>query len=168
MTGLLADSFCKGNKSLVDQDLFPEWLVSGKPRLSLRGVHLTFGPYPPPPDHVIQHWWSIMSLIVPKEDSEFISHLQQKRVLKEAQENGIFMRLNVRLMNNVEFRVVNSQSSEILFSDKRNFVDLEFMSPHFNPWDELQELDQEGEWNLKWNWKLSDIDFLLQSQMINR
>lgn len=163
MTPLLADAFSKGNKELRDRDQIPTWIIHGKPRLSLRGVHLTFGPYPPPDGYVMQHWWSIMSLVVPKHDSEFISHSHQKQVLKEAQEQGIYMRINVRMMNDVEFRVLSKDT--VVLKDTRNFVDLEFMSPHFNPWDELHYLDSEGEWNLKWKWRLSDIDFLLQSQM---
>ena len=167
MSRLLAESFSQGNQFLIDQNLTPKWIISGNdPKLSLRGVHLTFGPFPPPPDYVIQHWWSILSLVVPKEDSEFISHLQQKRVLKEAQEQGIFMRLNVRIMNRVEFKVIDSLSGVEIFSDTRDYVDLEFMSPHFNPWDELQDLDKKGEWELKWKWRMSDVDFLMQSQMM--
>lgn len=164
MTALLADAFAKGNQELRASDQIPQWKIDGKPKLSLRGVHLTFGPYPPPQGYVFQHWWSIMSLIVPKEDAEFISHQQQKRILKEAQEQGIFMRINVRLMNHIEF-VCLKQGQEV-FKDRRHYVDLEFMSPHFNPWDELHYLDSDGEWNLNWKWRLSDVDFLLQSQMM--
>jgi hypothetical protein len=163
MAGLLANAFAKGNQELRDKDQVPKWTIQGKPKLNLLGVHCTIGPYPPPEGYQIQHVLPFMSLIVPVQDVEFVSHQRQLEVIKEAKKHGMFMRINVRLMNNVDF-VCLKQGLEV-FKDTRHYVDLEFMSPHFNPYDELHHLDSDGEWHLSWDWRLSDVDFFLQCQM---
>jgi hypothetical protein len=163
MAGLLANAFSKGNQELREKDQIPKWTIHGNPKLNLLGVHSTVGPYPPPEGYEIQHVLPFMSLIVPQQDLEFVSHQRQVEVIEEAKEHGMFMRINVRLMNNVDF-VCLKQDVEV-FKDTRPYVDLEFMSPHFNPYNELHYLDSDGEWHLNWEWRLSDVDFFLQCQM---
>lgn len=160
MVKLLADAFASSNQKLRSEAQMPKWKIRGKPKLSLMGIHMTIGPNPKPQGYEFHHILPFMSLVVPKDDVEFYSYPWQVKVINDAKKDGMFMRINVRMMNSIDFYLGQDV-------DTRHYVDLEFMSPHFNPWDEIQYLDAAGEWNLNWEWKLSDVDFFLQSQMIN-
>lgn len=48
--------------------------------------------------------------------------------------------------------------------DTRDMIDLTWISPHFTKWDEcLRPSDtKEGGWELRWAWKICDIDFLME------
>jgi hypothetical protein len=43
-------------------------------------------------------------------------------------------------------------------------IDLTWISPHFTRWDELliPSEDKEGGWELRWDWRICDVDFLME------
>jgi hypothetical protein len=99
----------------------------------------------------------ILTLIIPQSDKHFESHPQQKRVLKEAMDKGVFIRVKTLVHLDVEFILFNEQGAPII-RDRRTTLEMEFVSPHFSPWDEIFDLQSDGTWKLKWNWRISDID----------
>lgn len=46
----------------------------------------------------------------------------------------------------------------------REKIRISFISPHFTPWDELFELDETGNWNLAWGWRIADVDDYLKNK----
>lgn len=164
MSRNLAEPFVSGHAALASQNLTPRFRLGSRPHIHVTGLHFTYGPYPPPPDHIYQDWFSFMTLVIPASDASFESHPRQSEILKKASEEGVFIRVQVRMNTDVTMELVDTTTQQVTFTDKRRFVDMEFMTPHFNPWDELSELDPEGEWRLRWKWRLSDMDYLIQSR----
>jgi hypothetical protein len=164
MSLILAEKFVDGYESLQRQGLTPKFILHSEPKLHLKGINLTYGPYPPPSDYIIQHWWSVMTLVIPPEEAPFISADRQQEILKLASEDGVYIRINVQMNADIELLLVDSKSQKEFFKDKREFVDLEFTTPHFTPWDEVVGLDKNGDWQLRWKWRLTDMDALIESQ----
>ncbi|KAJ1555397.1 hypothetical protein HK096_001546 [Nowakowskiella sp. JEL0078] len=137
------------------------------PKVTIRGIHFTYGPFPAPQEYVQQHWWSLITLLIPPGDDSFVSHPRQQEIMKIASDQGVVMRIDVRVdldrLGGVEF-VHWDKNGIPTVRDKRSKIDLQFISPHFTPWDELFELDEAGEWRLRFRWRISDIDGLLTSQ----
>ncbi|KAI8799280.1 hypothetical protein BJ742DRAFT_846853 [Cladochytrium replicatum] len=138
------------------------------PKVRVTGVHFTYGPFPPPAEYVTQHWWNLLTLHVPPSDGKFVSHPRQMEVLQAAMDAGCYMRIETKVdftpCGGIECVLWNKTGIPIV-RDKRDAVDMQFMSPHFTPWDEVFEMDEMGEWVLKWRWRISDVDRLLTSEM---
>eukprot|EP00842_Homolaphlyctis_polyrhiza_P005359 jgi/Hompol1/5824/HPOL_004729-RA len=134
--------------------------------MRLKSVHLTYGPYPSPPDYVAQDWFSFIRLMIPAIDSEFESHPRQKEILKAAEDDGVYIRANVVIDGDLEFVLTDNASGMPLLRDRRSRIEIQFISPHFTPWDEIFEIQpSNGEWRLRWNWRISDIDGLLAQRL---
>lgn len=148
------------------------------PHTRLTSLHFHYGPYPIPPTYKLQTWGS-MTLAIPPTDAEFISYPHQRRVLAHAQDAGVFIRATVRVDAEIEFHVRDKASGISLVRDKRPFFHVQFISPHFTPFDEIFEVgeaendngivteDTRGGakgWRLKWRWRVSDVDHLLESE----
>ncbi|KAJ3083090.1 hypothetical protein HK102_001265 [Quaeritorhiza haematococci] len=161
-----------GSKSAV-QSYTPEEYVEDKWEgipldIRVTGVNFTYGPYPPPPDHVVQNWWNFVNLVIPKEDSFFKSYPDQKRVMQRAMDEGVYIKVDTVLEAHVEFVLWDENGGAgamPLMRDRRKRIEIQFVSPHFNPWDEIFELDERGKWRLRWQWRVSDIDHLVRSAM---
>ncbi|KAI8914535.1 hypothetical protein EDD86DRAFT_199533 [Gorgonomyces haynaldii] len=158
MVNQLAKLFAISTKELQQKGQQVSFKVHRTPRLRLHKIHLTYGPYPPPQDYVAQEWLGILTLLIPKSQQEFESHPQQKKLLKDASDQGVFLRVKTFVDLDVEFILSDAQSGIPLLKDRRSSMELDFLSPHFNPWDELYDLSADGSWQLKWQWRVSDID----------
>lgn len=53
----LTDIFIKGRESLMrNERVVPSFVMRSEPVVNLKGIHLTYGPYPVPEDHIAQVW----------------------------------------------------------------------------------------------------------------
>ncbi|TPX67246.1 hypothetical protein SpCBS45565_g03932 [Spizellomyces sp. 'palustris'] len=166
MVKAVADRFAAGYRTLLSQGKRVEFLLNGKPKITVTGLHFTYGPYPAPTSgYVAQQWWSLIELVIPEEDSTFSSHPRQKEIMQRAMDDGVYFKVDVRVDLDVEFVVTDVKSDMPLIRDRRRRVELQFISPHFSPWDEVFELDAAGEWKLRWQWRISDVDWIVESMM---
>lgn len=102
-----------------------------------------------------------MTLIVPGNETNFISHAHQKELLKTASDAGVYMKLTTRVDVDIEFILSDVEKNLVLLRDRRKSLDVVFVSPHFTPWDEMFDLQENGGWVLKWKWRICDMDGLL-------
>ncbi|KAI8909486.1 hypothetical protein BC831DRAFT_517813 [Entophlyctis helioformis] len=137
-----------------------------KMAVRLRGIHLTYGPYPVPHDYVAQDWFSFFRINVPREDSEFESHPRQKEVLKTAQDDGVFIRAKVVVDLPLEFVLTDTVSGIPLLRDRRDRIEVELVSPHFTPWDDVVIGSEINGWRLAFAWRVSDIDGLMAKREV--
>ncbi|KAL2913154.1 hypothetical protein HK105_207395 [Polyrhizophydium stewartii] len=160
----LARLFADGHASLAAKRHRPSFVLHSPPKLRLKSIHLTYGPYPSPPDYVAQDWFEFIRLVVPVEDSDFESHPRQREVLKQAEDDGVYMRITTSIDCDLEFTLTDEESGIPLVRDRRDRVDLQFISPHFTPWDDLFYTDESGEQRLGWPWRISDVDSLMANR----
>ncbi|KAJ3170620.1 Signal peptidase complex catalytic subunit S11A [Geranomyces variabilis] len=161
----VAERFAAGARSLTAKGLRVEYVLKGEPKVTVTGTHFTYGPYPAPAGFVAQQWWSLIELVIPEEDGTFSSHPRQKEIMQRAADDGVFFKVDTRVACDVEMILSDAASGMPIIRDRRRNVDLQFVSPHFTPWDEVFELDEQGEWLLRWKWRISDIDWLVESSM---
>lgn len=112
---------------------------------------------------VVCSYLGFLSVVTSRQNHDFVSHPDQKKVLKEATDAGCYIRVNAIVDANIEFTV--SKDGIPILKDSRKSIQLEFISPHFTPWDELFDLQPDGSWKLKWNWRVSDIDGILAGRL---
>ena len=158
MISSLADNFVSGTESLKENDMRVEFVWHQQPTITVDGFYFTYGPFPPPKDYVNQDWLDFITYVVPKEDADFHSQPRQQEIAKAAAKEGCYIRIDTIVDCDLEF-VVKSYLSDIpLLRDRRIRMGVSFMSPHFDPWDEIFTLQEDQSWKLRWNWKISDID----------
>lgn len=102
-----------------------------------------------------------MTLIVPRDNDQFISYNHQKEIMKKASDQGVYMRISTEISSKISFILTSIETGEVTFQDDREVFNVEFVSPHFNPWDEIFDLQEDGSWKLKFFWRISDIDGVL-------
>ncbi|KAJ3022738.1 hypothetical protein HKX48_005365 [Thoreauomyces humboldtii] len=163
MVGAVAERFAAGHRSMTENGARIGYVLKGEPKIAVTGTHFTYGPYPVPAGYVGQQWWSLIELVIPREDEVFTSHPRQQQIMRRAMDDGVYFKVDVRCDLDVEFVVTDERTGMPLLRDTRRRVELQFVSPHFTPWDEVFELDGDGEWMLRWNWRVSDIDWLVES-----
>ncbi|KAJ3158436.1 hypothetical protein HDU86_002905 [Geranomyces michiganensis] len=161
----VAERFAAGARAMTAKGLRVEYELKGDPKVVVTGMHFTYGPYPAPAGYVAQQWWSLIELVIPEEDGIFTSHPRQKEVMQRAADDGVFFKVDTRVACDIEMIVSDAASGMPIIRDRRRNVDLQFVSPHFTPWDEVFELNEHGEWLLRWKWRISDIDWLVESSM---
>ncbi|KAJ3071197.1 hypothetical protein HDU98_005679 [Podochytrium sp. JEL0797] len=140
--------------------------------------HWLFGPSPPPPTHILQHWLNFYSLVIPEQDSHRIEYHELKEIKQSAIDAGIVARVYVHFDARVEFSLVDQRTGIPVLRDVRDGFDLQFTSPMFTPWDDVLEPyvpadgkplgegslwkqnQREEEWRLKWDWRVCDVDYL--------
>ncbi|KAJ3306025.1 hypothetical protein HDV03_000562 [Kappamyces sp. JEL0829] len=154
----LAQTFVSSNARLRDQDVTATWSWTQAPKISVEGFYFTYGPFPPPPDYVGQDWIDQLTYVIPKEDAEFTSHPRQKEIIAQAAKAGCFVRVDTKVDWDVTFCLKTRSSNLPLLKDSRSSFSVSFMSPHFDPWDEIFVLQPDESWKLAWTWKLCDID----------
>ncbi|KAI8613280.1 hypothetical protein BC830DRAFT_1170370 [Chytriomyces sp. MP71] len=108
-------------------------------KTSITSWHWVFGPCPPPPDHVYQHWLNFYSLIIPASQADKMDYHQLKEIKQHAIDEGIFVRIYVHFDTRVEFSLVDAKSGIPVFKDVRKGIDIQFTSPHYTPWDDIME-----------------------------
>ncbi|KAI9206614.1 uncharacterized protein BJ171DRAFT_496333 [Polychytrium aggregatum] len=163
MIRALVDRFLPAYRAMQEKGQRVEFVLCGKPVASVTGLHFTYGPYPAPPDYVTQHWWNFLTLMVPEEDGLYQSHSQYKALMQRAMDDGVYMKINCRVKCDLEF-ILWDKNDIPLVRDRRQRVDIQFISPHFTPWDEIFDTDDAGKWHLKWAWRVSDIDDMIKAQ----
>ncbi|KAI9345018.1 hypothetical protein BDR26DRAFT_857106 [Obelidium mucronatum] len=172
------------SQALIASD--PRFAHLPKLKSHITSWHWIFGPCPPPPDHVYQHWLNFYSVIIPESVSNQMEYHELKDIKEEAVNNGIICRLYVSFDCPIEFSLIDLDTGIPIFKDTRPRFDLQFTSPHYSPWDDVlepytpafgvemgsgnpkngsssfwkPELRPE-EWRLKWDWKVCDVDYLL-------
>jgi hypothetical protein len=52
----LANMFIDGRLSLASKKELPSFIIHKEPKISIKKIHLTYGPYPPPAGYVAQEW----------------------------------------------------------------------------------------------------------------
>ncbi|KAJ3182408.1 hypothetical protein HDU87_008572 [Geranomyces variabilis] len=161
----VAERFAAGARAMTRKGLRVEYVLKGEPKVTVTGTHFTYGPYPAPAGYVAQKWWTLIELVIPEEDGTFTSHPRQKEIMQRAADDGVFFKVDTRVACDVEMIVSDAASGMPIIRDRRRNVDLQFVSPHFTPWDEVFELDEQGEWLLRWKWRISDVDWLVESSM---
>lgn len=162
----LSKRFLSGNRALRSQHhsacLLPahSWQHS----LVLSDIHITHGPMPAPADYVAQDWFPFYRLMIPSSDAGLEGHPAQKQVLKQAKDDGVFIRVTCVLDCPVELVICDTATQIPVLRDTRKRVSFEFVSPHFEPTDEIFDIMPDGSFRLGWNWKLCDIDSLMRPQ----
>ncbi|KAJ3307599.1 hypothetical protein HDU76_004512 [Blyttiomyces sp. JEL0837] len=160
----LSRRFVDGYKSMIERGHTPKLLIKGEPRVRITSLYFTYGPYPAPETYVHQEWLNMLCLVIPEQDSEFISHPHQKKVMNKAMDDGVFIKIRTHVDVDMEF-VVSDQNDIPYIRDKRKSLEVEFISPHFTPWDEIFDHVEGGDWKLKWDWRVSDVDGLLANSL---
>ncbi|KAL3895023.1 MAG: hypothetical protein SGCHY_004938 [Lobulomycetales sp.] len=131
-------------------------------------VHLQYGPDTVPEGYIVQNWLGFLSLVIPKEEAEFHDYFRQKQVMNTAMEQGCFLRIDTRVVfregHGIDFSIVDTKRGLPVVRDKRDVMDLTWISPHFTKWDDVMQLQTDGEWALRWDWRICDVDFLLQGR----
>ncbi|KAJ3181367.1 hypothetical protein HDU85_003681 [Gaertneriomyces sp. JEL0708] len=163
MVKSLADRFAAGFRTLQDRGRSVSFTLKSKPKITVTGLHFTYGPYPAPSDYVIQKWWTLISLVIPSSSSHFISYPHQKEVMQKAMDDGVYFKIDTRVSLDVEFCITDDVSGIPIVRDRRKRVEVQFASPHFTPWDEVFRLREDGEWELRWEWRVSDLDWVVES-----
>ena len=111
-----------------------------------------------------QHYLVSLTLVVPQEDLNFTTQQKQREILDRCIDQGTYIRITAALDSIVQFSIWNVESNVQVVQDERHKIVLEFSSPHFSAYDEVLELDENGRWKLRWQWRVSDIDYLFASQ----
>lgn len=132
--------------------------------ITITNIHCTYGPYPVPDGYVAQDW-GVMTLVIPKEEAEFKNYVHQKQLEKTAQTQGVYITIDTRVEMPLVFKV--DCGNKNIVQDERTVFDFQFVSPHFGPWDEIYEWT-EDKWKLRWNWRISDMDFMIEARMQKR
>ncbi|KAI8831296.1 hypothetical protein BJ741DRAFT_617212 [Chytriomyces cf. hyalinus JEL632] len=101
--------------------------------------HWVYGPCPPPPGYLYQHWLNYYTLVIPQERADDVDYHQLKKLKQHATEEGMFVRIYVSFDARVEFSLVDRTTGIPVYKDVRDRIDLQFTSPHFTPWDEILE-----------------------------
>ncbi len=158
MIASLADTFKSGFESLHSNDLQVEFIWHEKPKISLDGFYFTYGPFPVPDGYLNQDWLDFITYVVPKEDAEFQSQPRQQEVAKNAEKAGCYIRIDTVVDCDLEFVVKNLSGNIPLLREHRKRLEVSFMSPHFDPWDEIFDIQNDESWKLRWSWKICDID----------
>lgn len=176
----LASEFGDGFAALGKDGLTPNLTLQKKPVATLSSVQLVYGPYPVPEGFSHQHWFSSISLVVPNDEVQFIDYKHQEESMKKAMDAGLYIRFWVNFKAPVDLCLLNSQS-EVVLLDTRESVDVQFISPHFAPDDEIFEFTPtesqeeakvdgqesttvDGKWLLRWKWRISDLDYVVESR----
>ncbi|XJO74556.1 hypothetical protein BDV3_005361 [Batrachochytrium dendrobatidis] len=134
----LANHFVSGFQSLAKRGHRTRFILHSTPKTRLKSIQLTYGPYPPPNDYVMQDWFPFIRLVIPRVDAEFESHPKQQDILKNAKNDGVFIRANVVIDCDIEFILEDVASGGMpLLRDRRSRFEMQFVSPHFTPWDDL-------------------------------
>lgn len=168
MTRSIGDHYLAAHKRLLDSGSRIEFNHDEEiTAVRIVAVKFTYGPYPVPHNYIAQPWPN-MVLMIPKEYSVFESYRKQKEIRKQAEEAGVYIRINVQVTfkSGLEFVVWDDKDLPVI-RDWRKRVDFQFVSPHFTPWDEIFELTPDGTWQLKFEWRVSDIDYLLYNNTGN-
>ncbi|KAI8892810.1 hypothetical protein BC833DRAFT_610595 [Globomyces pollinis-pini] len=163
MTKGLANQFIDGLQLSKSMGQFPKFVLHSQPKVRLRGVHFTYGPYPVPSNYCPQEW-DYITIMVPEEDAQFTSYKKNHQLLKEAMDQGCYFRIKATIDCDLEFAIIDSKSDIPLMRDRRKSFDMTFTSPHFTPWDTIFELDEGGKYRLAWDWRISDVDYRLEKQ----
>ncbi|KAJ3020447.1 hypothetical protein HKX48_000786 [Thoreauomyces humboldtii] len=163
MVKALADRFAAAQRSVTEKGQCVTFHVRGIPKVTVTGTHFTYGPYPVPAGYVCQKWWSLIELVVPEEDQVFTSHVRQKEVMQRAMDDGVIFKIDVRVDVDLDFVLTEADTGKVLLRDTRRKMDLQFITPHFTPEDEVVELGDGGERALAWQWRVSDVDWIVES-----
>lgn len=131
---------------------------------SITSVSITYGPNPIPPEYTTQKWF-FYNLIIPESQSQFTSYPDQKALLKQAQDQGVVIEVNVKchVKSGIKVEIWDKVKNVPVVVDTRHVFDVVFTSPHFNPWDEIFLLDSDGTWKLAWDWRIVDLDGLVKT-----
>ncbi|KAJ3036362.1 hypothetical protein HDV00_002778 [Rhizophlyctis rosea] len=73
-----------------------------KLKVRLTNLDFTYGPYPAPADYIAQRWVDMLTLMIPQEDARFMSAQRQKEVMKNAMDDGCFIRATVKVEGDLE------------------------------------------------------------------
>jgi hypothetical protein len=144
--------------------------------IQLQNINFTYGPYPAPQGYIAQAWYSIVTLVIPQEQAAFKSYNAQKDILKIAMDQGVYIRIDCTVNLPIEFKITNQNGATIL-KDRRQKFDIQFISPHFGPYDEIfipvnttehtttptTPTRKDAAWKLAWKWRVSDMDYLVAS-----
>jgi hypothetical protein len=152
----LVKKYALGYQSLSRESKVPSYLLHSLSGIKLTGMHFTYGPFPPPDSYVGQQWFDLITIMLPKQYAEFESHPRQKQLMEQAEAEGCHVRIDTTVELDLEFVLSNAQGLPLL-RDRRSFIDISFTSPHFTPWDQIFDLDLEGNWKLNWSWKIANI-----------
>ncbi|KAJ3038200.1 hypothetical protein HK097_003240, partial [Rhizophlyctis rosea] len=76
-----------------------------KLKIRLTSLEFVYGPYPAPPNYVAQRWVDLVTLMIPKDDAPFISAPRHREVMKQAMDDGCFMRATVKVDGDLEVGV---------------------------------------------------------------
>jgi hypothetical protein len=131
-------------------------------KIKTKLIRFVYGPYPVPHGYTMQIWADYLILVIPEDQNEFHSYTHQVELERRTMEEGVYMRVDTEASLDVDF-VVKDHDGQELIRDHRPTIDLQFVSPHFTPWDEIFALQPDGNWKLAFDWKISDIDYLLNA-----
>jgi hypothetical protein len=127
---------------------------------------------------------------------DYVNYPSQKELEKEAMDAGCYIKLDaiINFKQPLEMRVLkwnleNGGTCEIVHTDRRKAMNIQFITPHFTPWDEIFELVPRGQeeestatfmgikreipeddhgarrWRLRFDWRVSDVDYLVSPDL---
>jgi hypothetical protein len=109
------------------------------------------------PKYKSQQWFDFLTINLPEQHSIFHSHQRQNELLKIAKSQGVHFKINTTIQCDLQFAIFNKNDLPLV-RDQRDFINVDFTSPHFTPFDEIFVLQGDGSWRLCWDWKIVDID----------
>ena len=138
--------------------------IYNKEGILIHSIHFYYGLNPIPNDYILQTWLDHIHLVIPQEENNFTSYPNQKKLLKDASDHGLYMKINVNVHFKDGIEFIEYDDIGVPFKDVRRFVVFQFCSPYFTKWDEIFYVNDGGEWVLKWKWRLSDFDGMLAAE----
>ncbi|KAJ3394674.1 hypothetical protein HDU92_006662 [Lobulomyces angularis] len=139
-----------------------------KPEFDIQITEISFiyGPHPIPPNYVVQNW-PIHKLIIPQSDKVGKNHQHQEQIFRNAMNEGCCIKIYTRVTfkQNLQF-IVKDGAGKILIEDYRNNFDIQFCTPNFKPTDNIYEMTSPKKKHLKFDWKISDIDYLIYGTIL--
>ena len=167
MTMELYELYAKGLSRLASKKETISFEFHSEPKVRVNKLHFYYGPSPIPENYITQNWLDLISITLPQEDAVFESHGRQSELMQRAEKEGCYFRIDTTIDVDLEFTLFNENGLPLI-RDCRSFVDVEFTSPHFTPFDEIFDLQEDGTWKLGFPWRIVDIDRVFAQSQINK
>ncbi|KAJ3210964.1 hypothetical protein HDU67_004862, partial [Dinochytrium kinnereticum] len=109
MMGRLAQRFADGFQELNGRGRRVVFEIEERETVGVKvsSLYFTYGPYPVPEGYVAQSWLGLFTIMIPREDAQFISHPHQKRVLRAAEEDGVYFKVRCHVDARIVMTVID-------------------------------------------------------------
>lgn len=167
MSKRIAVEYCKGSRDLYSKGRYIKLEPLEQFNVTIMYVHFTYGPYPVPRNHIKRTYLGHSEFWIPSKFSDAMDADSIQDAESNARNEGCYFRVGIRTGGEIKCTVYDSETNEPIISDVRDSVDIEFITPHFDPWDPIYEHQADSTWKLKFRWRISDIDGFIKNIIEN-